>query len=200
MLRAVAVLFVALAVPAFATPEYILPTLFDVTGVSPGDALNIRAEPDARAPVLATLAHDARGIEVVGQSGHWGRVNAGETSGWVSMRYLAYRSDVWTPGAVPEGFRCLGTEPFWDLGREGPDAVLRTPENGTGERRPIEAVLDNGLFRDPTRVIVAGNMTLVAQPQACSDGMSERMFGLSATLVIHGEQPRMLGGCCLIGE
>ncbi|WEF24575.1 SH3 domain-containing protein [Paracoccus sp. S3-43] len=162
------------------------------------DVLNIRAEPNAQATVIGTLAPDARRIEVIEERRGWGRVNAGESSGWVSMRHLAYRSDVWQPGALPAGFRCLGTEPFWDAKREDGDLVLRSPEDQGGDRRPVQAVLDTGIFRDPARVVVARDMTLVAQPRICSDGMSDRLHGLSATLVIHGDRPRMLSGCCLI--
>lgn len=198
MIRTVLALSLALAGPALATQEYILPTLFDVSGVSPDDVLNIRAEPTAKSPIIGTLASDATGIEVVEERRGWARVNTGEGTGWVSMRYLSYRTDVWQPGALPAGFRCLGTEPFWDAGPDGGDLVLRTPENQAGDRRPVQAVLDTGVFRSPTRVVVAQDMTLLAQPQTCSDGMSDRLFGLSATLVIHGDQPRMLSGCCTI--
>ncbi|WP_295048712.1 SH3 domain-containing protein [uncultured Paracoccus sp.] len=197
MLRTLA-LTLAFAGPAAATQEYILPTLFDVTGVAADDALNIRADPNAQAAILDTLPHDARGIEVVQESRGWGRVNTGEVSGWVSMRYLAYRTDVWEPGALPDGFRCLGTEPFWNAAVEGGDLVLRSPDNESGDRRPVQATLDSGIFRDPARVVVARDMTLFSRPQLCSDGMSDRMFGLSATLVLHGDQPRLLSGCCLI--
>ena len=38
------------------------PDRFDVAGVAPGDVLNLRAEPDPRAPVLARLAPAARGL------------------------------------------------------------------------------------------------------------------------------------------
>lgn len=188
----------AWATPALATQEYILPTLFDVSGVSSYDVLNIRAEPSARAARIGTLAPDAQRIEVVEERAGWGRINTGEGTGWVSMRYLAYRTDVWQPGELPAGLRCLGTEPFWDVRREGGDLVLRSPEDQAGDRRPVQAVLDTGVFRDPTRVVVAQDMTLFANPQICSDGMSDRLFGLSATLVIHGDQPRMLSGCCSI--
>ncbi|WP_207100731.1 COG3650 family protein [Paracoccus shandongensis] len=198
MFRTVLALTLALASPALATQEYILPTLFDVSGVAADDVLNIRAEPEAKAAIVGTLAPDAKAIEVVEERQGWARVNAGESTGWVSMRYLAYRTDVWQPGALPAGFRCLGTEPFWDARREGGDLVLRTPENQTGDRRPVQAVLDRGVFRDPARVVVARDMTLFSQPQICSDGMSDRIFGLSATLVIHGDSPRMLSGCCSI--
>lgn len=197
MFRTLALSF-ALAGPAAATPEYILPTLFDVSGVAANDSLNIRAEPTVSAPIIGTLAPDATRIEIVEERGTWGRVNTGEGTGWVSLRFMAYRTDVWQPGALPAAFRCLGTEPFWDAKVEGGDLVLRTPEDQTGDRRPVQAVLDSGLFRDPARVVVARDMTLFSHPQICSDGMSDRLFGLSAVLVIHGDQPRMLSGCCTI--
>lgn len=108
-------LLLILAAPAHATQEYILPTLFDVTGVAADDVLNIRQLPDADAPIIGTLSPDAKGIEVVEDTGGWGRVNSGEGSGWVSMRYMAYRTDVWHEGALPDGFSCFGTEPFWSL-------------------------------------------------------------------------------------
>ena len=198
MFRTALALTLALSSPALATQEYILPTLFDVSGVSPDDVLNIRAEPNASAPIIGTLAPDAEGIEVVEERRGWGRVNTAGQSGWVSLRYLSYRTDVWQPGALPPGFRCLGTEPFWDARQEGGDLVLRSPDDQAGDARPVQAVLDSGIFRDPARVVVAQDMTLFSHPQICSDGMSDRIYGLTATLVIHGQQPRMLSGCCLI--
>ena len=198
MLRTALVLTLALAGPALATQEYILPSLFDVSGVAANDVLNIRAEPDAGAAIIGALAPDARAIEVVEERRGWARVNAAEGSGWVSARYLSYRTDVWQEGELPAAFRCLGTEPFWDAKVEGGDLVLRSPEDRAGDRRAVQAVLDTGVFRDPARVLVARDMTLFSHPQICSDGMSDRLFGLSATLVIHGDSPRMLSGCCTI--
>jgi uncharacterized membrane protein len=198
MFRTVFVLTLALAGPAAATQEYILPTLFDVAGVASDDVLNIRAEPTASSPVIGTLAPDAQRIEVVEERRGWARINTAEGTGWVSMRFLNYRTDVWEPGKLPPAFCCLGTEPFWDAKVEGGDMVLRTPEDQAGDRRGVQAVLDSGIFRDPARVVVAQDMTLFSHPQICSDGMSDRLFGLAATLVLHGDQPRLLSGCCTI--
>ena len=187
--------------PALATQEYILPTLFDVVDVAEGDVLNIRSGPGTGFEVIGTLRHDATRVEVVAHdhSGRWAQVNTGERSGWASLRYLAYRTDVWEPGAVPQGFSCFGTEPFWSIDTarfatpEDPDAAVETT-----------AILDTGIFRDPRRVLVATGderrFTLSATPQACSDGMSDRAFGLGALLVIEaeGEAPAILAGCCSI--
>ena len=56
MFRALLVLALSGAAPAWATPEYVLPTLFDVTGVAADDRLNIRERPDPSAPIIGTLA------------------------------------------------------------------------------------------------------------------------------------------------
>lgn len=196
MLRT-ALLLSALAAPAHATQDYILPTLFDVTGVAAGDVLNIRREADAASEVIATLSPDATRIEVVEERRGWGRVNAGEGSGWVSMRYLAYRTDVWKAGALPDSFRCFGTEPFWSVRAEGDELVLGGIDM-PDQHFPVRAVLDTGVFRSPERAVAAQGLVLVATPQICSDGMSDRLFGLRATVVGNGKQPLMLSGCCMI--
>ncbi|WP_410217170.1 COG3650 family protein [Paracoccus sp. (in: a-proteobacteria)] len=197
MLRTAFALTLALAGPAAATQEYILPTLFDVVRVAPDDVLNIRAEPDAAAPIIGTLAPDARRIEVVEERRGWARVNTEGQSGWVSGRYLDYRVDVWEEGALPAGFHCFGTEPFWSAVARDGNLMLSEPDRPK-DARPVQAVLGTGIFRDPTRAVVAREATLTAVPQICSDGMSDRLFGLRAHLVLQGQTPRMLSGCCSI--
>lgn len=60
-----------------------LPALFDVTGVSADDTLNVRQNPRATAGLLAELSPDATSIEVVrlSDSGGWGLVNIDESAG-----------------------------------------------------------------------------------------------------------------------
>ena len=196
-MKRLALILTLAATPACATPEYRLPTLFDVTGVAADDRLNIRAEPSASAPIIGTLAPDATRIEVTEEQRGWARVNTAEQAGWVAARFLAYRTDVWAPGALPPALACLGTEPFWSLRLEGDALVFSTPE--ANERsQTITAILDSGGFRDPMRAVEAGDFTLVATPGQCSDSMSDRLYGLAASLVQRGPQPRLWTGCCTI--
>lgn len=197
--RAGLVLLLLAAGPAAATQEYLLPTLFDVQGVAGNDVLNIRQEPSPSSPILGSFAPDATQIEVVDERQGWGRINHGEGSGWVAMRYLSPQPKTWTAGELPPGFACFGTEPFWSVRQgegglllEGPD--LKTPP------QPVRSVLDSGIFRDPMRAVVAGNMTVVATPQLCSDGMSDRLFGLRASVILQGDSPRLLTGCCSVQQ
>ena len=190
--------------PASATPEYILPTLFDVTEVAADDVLNIRAAPNANAEIIGTLAPDARHIEVVGydDTGRWARINTEGRSGWAALRYLAYQTDVWTPGSVPSTLHCLGTEPFWSFRLRGEEIVFSTPE-APESVMSMEQVLSTGVFRDPRRSILAWGdnrrMTAVMVPMACSDGMSDRTYGLDVTVILEGRgEPQMLTGCCSI--
>lgn len=192
------------ATPGLATQEYILPTLFDVTGVAADDVLNIRSAPSPSAPIAATLSSRARDIEVVGldDTGQWGRVNVGEVTGWARLAFLAYQSEVWGPQTLPPTLHCLGTEPFWSLRPGGDGLVFAMPE-APETALQITQVLTSGVFRDPRRTVLAqgaaGPLTAVIVPMACSDGMSDRSYGLDVTLILQGlDRPHMLTGCCSI--
>lgn len=195
-----------IAGPAAATQEYILPTLFDVTGVAQNDALNIRSAPNAQAVILGTLAPDARNIEVVGfdETGRWAQVNAGPVSGWASARYLDYQVDVWKPDELPATLQCRGNEPFWSLRPQGDTLVFSTPDARDREMA-IEEVLDTGVFRDPRRAVTAqdgsDSITAFIVPMACSDGMSDRAYGLDVTAVVKKSGlTQLLNGCCTIAS
>ena len=181
-----------------------LPSRYDVRGVGPGDVLNIRAEPSAAAPVVGTLAPDARGVEVMAAdpSGRWGRVNANEGNGWVSLAYLTEQAAVWQSGKLPDGLHCFGTEPFWSLEPSGEQARFEQPE---GSRSYEMTALDLGTDSDPRRALLLrdGETTATAAivPQVCSDGMSDRVFGLEVLLVVSGQAGRNLfSGCCSIAR
>ena len=189
---------------AAATQEYVLPTLFHVTGVEAGDVLNIRAAPSAGAEIIGSLAPDARDIEVVAhdRTGRWGQVNTAERSGWAAMRYLAYQTGVWEDGRLPAALRCFGTEPFWSLRPEAPSVTFSTPE-APDRRLALETVLSSGIFRDPHTAFVARDgrrrLTAAVTPKACRDGMSDRAYGLEASVVLEdGAGSELLIGCCSI--
>jgi uncharacterized membrane protein len=192
------------ASPAAATSEYVLPTLFDVTGVAADDVLNIRAAPSTGAAIIGSLSPQARDIEVVGydETGRWAQVNAGGRSGWVAFRYLNYQVDVWNPGTLPPTLHCLGNEPFWSFAPSGERLAFSTPERPETVMN-IAQVLTSGRFRDPRRSISAQGdflrVTAVIVPMQCSDGMSDRAYGLDVTVILeqHGTT-QMLTGCCSI--
>ena len=191
----VALMVAVWAGPGAAEP---LPQLFDVTGVAADDRLNIRSAPTAQAPVIGTLEPDARGIEVTTRDsrGTWGRVNAGEGTGWVFLRYMAARGVHIDHYNLPVGLRCFGTEPFWNLSHEDGDLVHEAMGDAP-ERFALEIAQDAMLRDDLRRMIRAerGVVAYVYPATDCSDGMSDRLFGLAVALM-PGPDASLLTGCC----
>jgi uncharacterized membrane protein len=80
--------------------------------------------------------------------------------------------------------------------------AFTTPDDPEGAL-PMARMLDTGIPGDPRRTITAGDavrtLTAVIVPAACSDGMSDRAFGLDATVIVdEGGVARMLTGCCSV--
>ncbi|MGR3502327.1 peptide-binding protein [Pseudaestuariivita sp.] len=184
-----------------AAAQNALPALFNVSGVASDDVLNVRRGPDAGTEKLSELAHDAEGIEVVrlSEGGGWGQINIGERSGWVAMRFLALRAGQ-DPETLPVRFACFGTEPFWSLGvseagfalREfSQEAILQQTFRGRVAGRSDRFVLAAGTEDVTARMVI--------RRLACSDGMSDRAYGLDTDLWIEdGEDLRVMTGCCSV--
>jgi uncharacterized membrane protein len=177
-----------------------LPQLYDVAGVTAGDVLNIRAAPQASAAIIGTLAPDAQGVEVVAQnaSGTWGQINTGETAGWVNLRYLEARGVHIDNYNLPVGLSCYGTEPFWSLSNIN-GALQYEAMDGPAKALDIWIAQDSGIAGDLRRMILmaglGGPATAFLYPAACTDGMSDRAFGLAISLMTAPDAP-MLSGCC----
>ena len=135
-------------------------------------------------------------------TGRWGQVNTGERAGWVAMRYLDAEEGVWQAGSLPAGLACFGTEPFWSLRPGGGQAVFATPDGGE-QTFALSAALDTGIDGDPRRALAAsgagGRLTATIAPASCSDGMSDRAYGLEIMLILEEPgDPRLFTGCCSI--
>jgi uncharacterized membrane protein len=163
------------------------PALYDVSGVNAGDVLNVRTLPNADSDIIGELPPGAVSVEVVAWSrkSEWALVNAGDTAGWVSARFLEpsqANSGAW---GLPEGFRCFGTEPFWMIAPTAEGFEMTTPD--TMDSPDLISVQDFsppddvslGLFFRGTEKGVA--LTSQVLPGRCSDGMSERAYGLHYT-------------------
>jgi len=195
------------ALPA-AAQEF--PALYSVTGVAADDVLNIRSAPSASSEIIGSLAPHQTGVEVVQAdgSGNWGLVNSGERSGWAALRYLAPEpGDDWRK-RQDQALECFGTEPFWSLSldeasylrtQDGPitplTLVAREPAAGHRGKSGFYAVsrVDSAL---PAPEIRSVSGTLTAQH--CTDGMSDRTYGISIDLLQFRKAGQMdvLTGCC----
>lgn len=169
-----------------------------IEGVAADDVLNIRADPDASSDKIGELGAYTLNVEILRTVDGWGQTPTAEGFGWVSMRFLV--ANPWPQGQAPRPLICLGTEPFWNLalyprGAEYNELAL---EEDTPRVQTIisEDVASNG-FLIRTQEGPTLNRTLMVDGRACSDGMSGRPFGMSATLFTSApDRNYVQTGCC----
>jgi uncharacterized membrane protein len=190
-----------MAIPAMAD---VLPALHDVQGVATNDVLNLRTSPDAGSAIVGMLAPAARDVEVVEVTadGTWGRVHAGEASGWAAMRFLARQPGPdWT--ALQTNLSCHGTEPFWNttLAPARGAAIIAFPDSGTEPLTiPWSAVMASGPATAGFRLSgEPGDGFATVTAARCSDGMSDAVAGLSVALFLATAKGNVaLSGCCTL--
>lgn len=191
-------LICALALPALA--DY--PQLFSVTGVAADDVLNVREAPSGTATIVGTLPPDARNIEVLDRNAtrRWGQINLAEGTGWVAMRFLEPQGRSIDNYNLPVGLRCFGTEPFWSLDNTG-GALRFTPMDGDGVDLVVERAQDSGIGNDLRRLLDLsgpnGRASGFVYGAQCSDGMSDRRYGIAVSFTTRADGP-MLSGCCTL--
>ena len=198
MIRILTLLFALLPGLAAAADET-FPALYDVTGVTAPDTLNVRAAPGSGAEKTGALAHDAKAVEVTAVSDGWGRINLGEASGWVYMRYLARRPG--QDGLFLRPARCFGTEPFWSLEFPPGQVVFRTPDLPPVTLIPFEPQQTNrysGSYAFTAMTNVGPSFGVLRRAE-CNDGMSDRDYGLAADFIHPGPTGVMhYTGCCVL--
>lgn len=177
------------------------PALFDVSGVTADDRLNIRKAPDAASPIIGTFSPGAKGIEVIRPNDRetWGQVNLGEGSGWVSLRFMKRQPGQWF-GSVPAIRRCFGTEPFWQLSiADGQASTFATPDG----QQPVKVLSVLPSQNNPGHSAFLGKMgtsdlALTLRHGQCSDGMSDRAYGIEVDLLLRsaGGAGTLFSGCC----
>lgn len=177
-----------------------LPAAFQVTGVSQGDALNIRAEPSASSEILGEIGPYGFNIEVLSLSPDrkWGKVGLPEGNGWVAMRYLE-PVPAQDPHLIPRPLSCMGAEPFWSVSLYPRGAEYNSPDTGVVPMTVLqEATSRQGYFirleEGPTL-----NRTLIVTRAACSDGMSDRQFGFHTLMFVEApDGNEAVAGCCTL--
>jgi uncharacterized membrane protein len=182
-----------------------LPALYSVTGVAADDRLNIREGPGTDWRITGGLSPKATGIEVtaLSENERWGRINSGEGTGWISMRYLAREHEHgWRDGEMP--LRCFGTEPFWSMPIFLPTHHIEVhePDHGGYELVGDAGALPTTAFPPTLAVPFSGmheGMAVIRENASCSDGMSDRLYGLEAQVYWRGDTSGW-SGCCSLGD
>lgn len=182
------------------------PLNYRVTGVEPGDTLNVRRLPDVSGEIITQLDPGYGLVDVLEIRDGWGRVLAPGGGGWVSMAYLvrAVRPDL-TEFDAPGGFECSGTEPFWGASIAVDGAVSFQDAMSYDLDAPLELMSAmtasarlqpySYQFANPNGLM---DVALIIDAQACSDGMSARRYGWRAIARVrdHQSASRLLEGCC----
>ena len=186
-----------LLLPVAASAQDSWPGLYSVTGVASNDVLNIRTAPDASFDIIGSFGPYQTEIEVTGSdaSGKWLRVNTQEQSGWVAARFMA--RDEGGDYALGRTLNCFGTEPFWSLDViQGATATFsRMGEDPQGFRAGLAK---RGAGRSDKYILGFGQGLMVASVAECSDGMSDRLYSISADVVMVEQGLNLQSGCCSI--
>ncbi|WP_159453109.1 COG3650 family protein [Pseudooctadecabacter jejudonensis] len=174
-----------------------LPERFSVTGVAEDDVLNIRNGPGASFDKTGELEPFTLNVEVLDQQDGWALIPTSESTGWVSMRFL--RPNPIPANEIPRPLVCSGTEPFWDIGfyPRGADYT----ELGL-ERRDLTVIHEETApdgYLVEAREGPTMTRTLIVKAGVCSDGMSDRQYGMSALLFTSAPDGNFVHkGCCTI--
>jgi uncharacterized membrane protein len=93
-------------------------------------------------------------------------------------------------------FRAKGNEPFWAIDVSPSGVILQRPDHPTqtAEYQPLDHAADG--VRHFSGDTQEGKLELTLTPGKCTDGMSDTVYGWSATASINGEA---LKGCAYSG-
>ncbi|QZD94513.1 COG3650 family protein [Qipengyuania gelatinilytica] len=96
-------------------------------------------------------------------------------------------TDAFDAIGAEETIHFTGTEPFWGGEISGTEARYSTPENPDGTAFAVQRFAgNNGLGF--TGAIMGAPFDLTITPGDCSDGMSDRTYPYTATLLLGGNQ------------
>lgn len=160
------------------------------------DALNVREAASASSADLGDLTPGTV-IEVLSYSAddRWARIAWQEGNAWVAARFLA---DVVRPSldsGLPVGLTCAGTEPFWALTlTEAGDAVMQRPDGDMTSAITWSAPSRN--VGETHYAFTTDAFAGVLQRGLCEDLAVDTQSGWSIDLILRGDTPGLLSGCC----
>lgn len=173
-----------------------------VVGVRAPDVLNVRKEPNAKAPIVVGIPANGEGVlssgphRMVGNS-TWIRVSYEGQVGWANQRFLEFED---RGLGIQERLECLGTEPFWALqidpsglgtfesmDKQGIPFLVEAKENAQGR---------TDLWHLSFAASTSGKLmtAFLSASGNCSDDMSDHRYKYEVFL---SKSPLgVLKGCC----
>ncbi len=176
-----------------------------VSGLAPGDVLNVRASADAASDDLGDLDEHAGLVDVLEHdgTGKWARIHWEGQDAWIAARYLTPATRATVPGTeIPIGLHCGGTEPFWNVTVNTINTLdLDIAGMISDQRLTVQQGLTSANYPSYPAALIAGaddmSLSLVIRPGRCSDGMSDLTYGWHSDLLLtRPEQPFLMSGCC----
>lgn len=191
-MRKVALSLILLLSSLLATlPARAVESLYEVTGVSAGDVLNIRSRPSASAPKVGSYGPRESGIRIYRRSGNWALVERADPQnpdGWVNARFLK-RTVATRRATLP--FQCLGTEPFWSVTVHSRERATYSDPETQARAYSVSNFVRIG---SDARFRLGGAARSRIEAQQCSDGMSDNIYPYTAKIRLP--DGRTLDGCC----
>jgi uncharacterized membrane protein len=180
----------------FAATLALAAVAYTVVNVEPGDALNMRTQPNPNARVVTAIPHDATGIVLTGRrsGADWVEVVFQRRRGWVNARFLGLASGRYQ---IPAFLDCSGTEPFWSIALSPGYAradLMFAERRHTFRITQFQQVMnrtDIAHIRGAARNVY---LSLIVRHESCSDGMSDTEYPYSAVALISGVNT--IAGCC----
>jgi hypothetical protein len=124
-------------------PEKAPDATFAVVNVAPNDTLNVRARPDAAAPVVGKIPSYGLGVQVRDAGGNarnsaWMPIRHGDLTGWVNHRYLVPQT-----GCMDETVAARAGQIIWALRHKDMEALSRLVHPDKGVRFSPYAYVGN---------------------------------------------------------
>ena len=179
----------------------ILPAIFEVTGLTAGDHLNVRSGPSAKAKDIGDLpAGTLVEVTQIDPNVGWAQIVYGEWTAWAYTRFLTAVDTPMLAGTdLPANMNCGGTEPFWDVrvsnGTQAEFGMMggaKVTENISYAGKSSNHILKQS--------IQTNSWSAFLEKRQCSDGMSDRQMGIAIELLAKGDDAgyRHLSGCCTV--
>ncbi|MEM9792357.1 MAG: hypothetical protein AAF848_05395 [Pseudomonadota bacterium] len=164
--------------------------------VNPDAPRALRENPRATSVISDRLPDERDTVEVteLSDNGDWARILHGEGNAWMPLDALSALET--TGGRFENPLYCAGTEPFWTLRTEN-DALVFDEMGEPSANFEVQTRATSG-NTTAHELAVADSLSVIVRAAACSDGMTDRSYGLSVNLVLRGAQTQLLSGCCTL--